>query len=158
MRSLFRSTLSVLPFTLLLGCFAACAPSAPNADDLIASAKAVVADHENVAMAGDLDGVMENCAPDIVVMASGAPLVEGFDAMREFYGGLLAAGSVEFSHDYSGAAVVGDAVVLHGVSRGTLTPPEGPATPMENNFLMVLKPDEAGELKFWRIGFAPTSM
>ena len=158
MRSVFRSTLKVLPLTLSLGALFACAPSAPNADALIASAKAVVTDHENVAMAGDLDGVMANCAPDIVVMASGAPLVEGLDAMREFYGGLLAAGSVEFRHDYSGAAVVGDAVVLHGVSRGTLTPPEGPATPMENNFLMVLKPDEVGEMKIWRVGFAPPSM
>jgi ketosteroid isomerase-like protein len=130
----------------------------PVSDDLIAQAKAVVARHEAEAMAGNLDGVLTNCTPDIVVLASGAPLVEGLDAMREFYGSLLSAGSFESStHDYSAAETAGDAVVLHGVARSTLIPPEGPPVPMENNFLMVLKRDEAGLMKFWRVAFAPVS-
>ena len=52
MGSLLRNTLKVLPLTVSLGCLFACTPSAPNADALIASAKAVITDHENVAMAG----------------------------------------------------------------------------------------------------------
>jgi ketosteroid isomerase-like protein len=143
---------------LLLGCLSSCAPSPRDTADLIARAKDVIANHEAEAMAGNLDGVMNNCAPDIVVLAAGAPLVEGYDAMREFYGAMLAAGSVEFSHDYSGAEVVGNAVVLHGVSRGTMHPPEGPPVPMENNFLMVLKADEAGTMKVWRVAFGPVTM
>lgn len=131
----------------------------PVSDDLIAQAKAVVARHEAEAMAGNLEGVLANCAPDIVVLASGAPLVEGLDAMREFYGSLLAAGSFESStHNYSAAETAGDAVVLHGVARSTLIPPEGPPVPTENNFLMVLRLSEVGLMKFWRVAFAPVSV
>lgn len=143
---------------LLLGLCCACAPTEPNPDGLIANAKAVITNHEQVAMAGDLDGVMANAAPDVVVLAPGSPLIEGIEAMREFYGGLLSAGSVEFSHDYSGAAVVGDAVVLHGVARGTVTPPDAPPMPIENNFLMVLKPNAEGIMKVWRLAFGPPAM
>ena len=137
--------------------FFSCAPGPPSDEALITSAKEVVASHEREAMAGNLDGVMANCAADIVVMASGAPLVEGLDAMREFYGALLQAASVEFKHEYSGADVVGDAVVLYGVSRGTMTLPDGTSMPMENNFLMILRPDASGAMKLWRVAFAPPS-
>ncbi|MFH1764297.1 MAG: nuclear transport factor 2 family protein [Gemmatimonadota bacterium] len=158
MRLFTRSALRGSFGVFLFGCLTVCAPNQPDADDLIARAKDVIANHEAEAMAGNLDGVVSNCAPDIVVLAAGAPLVEGLDGVRQFYGQLLATGSFEFTHAYSGAALVGDAVVLHGVARGTLTPPEGPPTPVENNFIMILKPDEAGVMKFWRVSFAPASM
>jgi len=158
MQPLFRRSSVVLTPVFLLGCLSACAPNAPVPEDLIASAKDVIASHEREAMAGNLEGVVGNAAQDIVVLAGGAPLVQGRDAFREFYGPLLAAGSVEFTHDYAGASVVGDAVVLHGVASGTLTPPEGPPTPMVNNFVIVVKPDENGVMKLWRAAFAPPSM
>ncbi len=159
MRLIVRNPMNVLSPILLFGSLLACAPSPPDADALIASAKAVVTNHESEAMAGNLDGVMSNFAPDIVVLAAGAPFVEGLDAMREFYASMLAAGSFESAtHEYSGAEVVGDVVVLHGVAESTLVPPEGPSIRMVNNFLHVLKPDEAGVMKFWRVAFAPPSI
>jgi ketosteroid isomerase-like protein len=131
-------------------------PSA--ADEIIAGAKKVVASHEREAMAGNLDGLVANAAEDIVVVVPGAPLVLGRDDFREFYGALLEAGSVEFKHEYAGSEVVGDAVVLHGVSGGTMTPTDGTPIPVENNFLLILKPDESGAMKLWRGAFAPPSM
>jgi ketosteroid isomerase-like protein len=119
----------------------------------------VVTNHESLVMAGDLDGVMSNFAPDIVVLAPGSPFMEGLGAMREFYESMLASGSFESTiHDYSGAELVGDVVVLHGVAESTLVPPEGPPIRMVNNFLHVLKSDETGAMKFWRVAFAPPSM
>jgi len=158
MRSIVRDPVVVLSPILLFGCLLACAPSPPDADALIASAKDVVTNHESEAMAGNLDGIVANAAEDIVVLAAGAPLVLGRDALREFYEPLLQAASVEFRHEYSGAEVIGDAVVLYGVSRGTMTPRDGMPAPMVNNFLMILKPDASGVMKLWRVAFAPPSM
>ena len=158
MQPLIKLAVGVLAPVYVLGCLSACVPSAPADEDLIVRAKDVVASHEREAMAGNLDGVVGNAAQDIVVLAAGAPLVQGRDAFQEFYGHMLEAGSVEFTHDYSGAEVVGEAVVLYGVAGGTLTPPEGQTVPMQNNFLMVLKPDSTGAMKLWRVAFAPPSM
>lgn len=131
----------------------ACTPG----EDPIAAAEDVVRSHEQFASAGDLEGVLSNAADDIVVLASGLPLVEGKAAFAEFYRDLLAMGQWEFGHDYAGATVLGDAVVLHGVARGNLTPPAGTATQFANNFIMVLRPGADGRFKFWRIAFAPSS-
>ena len=159
MRLIVWNPVNLLSPILFFGCLSACAPSPPHADALIASAKAVVTNHERLFLAGDLDGVMSNFAPDIVVLAPGAPFMEGLDAMREFYASWLASGSFESTtHDYSGAEVVGNGVVLHGIAESTLVPPEGPPIRMVNNFLHVLKPDETGVMKFWRSAFAPPSM
>jgi hypothetical protein len=35
--------------------------------------------------------------------------------------------------------------------------PDGGATPFANNFIMVLKRDGTGQMKFWRVAFAPSS-
>lgn len=126
-------------------------------EDPIAAAQDVVRSHEQFAKAGDLEGVLSNAADDLVVLASGAPLVEGKAAFAQFYRGLLAMGQWEFGHDYAGATVLGNAVVLHGVARGNLAPTGGAATQFANNFILVLKPGPDGRFKFWRIAFAPSS-
>lgn len=123
--------------------------------DPIAEAKAVVADHETAAMAGNLDGVLANVAPDIVVLTAGEPLIEGPEAFRDFYGELLAAGRWEFGHDYTGDEAVGDLVALHGVARGTLTPHEGEPAAFANNFILLLRRQADGRFRFWRVAFAP---
>lgn len=89
----------------------------------VEDAREVIRSHEAYTGAGDLDGVMSNAADDLVVLVPDAPLIEGKDAFREFYSGPLAMGRWEFVHEYDGAAVTGDAVVLHGVARGTVHRP-----------------------------------
>jgi ketosteroid isomerase-like protein len=125
--------------------------------DLISEAQAVIRSHEEFAMAGDLDGVLSNVADDIVALASGAPLVEGAEAFRDFYAGIMAIGDVTFGHDYSGAATAGDLVVLHGVSRGAFTTADGEQIPFENNFIHTLRRGSDGRLKVWRAAFAPAT-
>ncbi|MCG6987981.1 MAG: nuclear transport factor 2 family protein [Gemmatimonadetes bacterium] len=125
--------------------------------DLLANAKAVVAAHEDAMKAADLERIVANAAEDVVVLVPGAPLIEGRDALRSLYQQLLAAGPGEFKHDYSGQEVVGDAVVLHGVARGVMPGPDGEATPFANNFILVLKTDGTGKMKFWRVAFGPSS-
>ena len=159
MRLLWKRTWSFLGFALVLGSTSACVETGPDDDVLIAAAKEVVATHEREVLAGNLDGVVANHARDMVALVPGAPLVQGLDAFRGFYGPMLAGTEyTEFTHDYSGEAVVGSSVVLHGTATATFLTPEGTPMSMENNFLMVLKPDEAGVLKFWRVAFAPASM
>jgi ketosteroid isomerase-like protein len=130
---------------------------ASTATDAVKDAKDVIASHERFAAAADLDGVMSNIADDVVALASGAPLVQGKQAFREFYRGLLAMGRWELRHEYDGAAVVGDTVLLHGVSRGTIAPTRSEPTKFANNFLLVLKKQPDGKLRMWRIAFAPNS-
>ena len=127
-----------------------------NERDPIAEAQAVIRSHEEFAMAGDLEAVMTNVADDVVMLASGASLMEGKEAFRDFYRIILAAGELQFGHDYSGAEVVGDMVVLHGVSRGTATSPDGEVTPFANNFIHVLRRQTDGRYRVWRASFAPS--
>lgn len=132
--------------------------SGPQEPDVISEAKGVVSSHEEYAMGGNLDGVMSNVADDIVVLAGGVPLVNGKAAFRDFYAGLMASGSQEFGHDYTGGEALGeDVVVLHGVSRGTLTTNEGHVSEFSNNFVHVLRRAEDGRFKLWRATFAPDS-
>jgi ketosteroid isomerase-like protein len=147
----------VAVFVLVEG-ISACRPSAPLTGDPVASARAVLSSHEQAVKAADLDAIVANAAEDIVVMVPGAPLMEGRDAVRQFYTQFLATGSTEFQHHFAGEQVVGQAVVVHGVAQGTTTGADGTVTPFENNFMMVLKPDAAGQMKIWRVAFAPTSM
>jgi ketosteroid isomerase-like protein len=129
------------------------------ASDAISEAKAVVASNEQSAMAGDLNGVMSNAADDIVVLTYGVPLIEGKDAFREFYAGLLATGDMVFGHDYTGEDAIGsDVVVLRGVSRGTVTTSEGAVTKFSNNFIHILRRGDDGKFRFWRATFAPDAL
>ncbi len=126
------------------------------ASDVISEAKDVVTFHEHFAMANNLDGVMTVAADDIVVMAYGVPLIEGKEAWRNFYGGLLSSGRQVFGHDYTGEEAIGDnVVVLHGVSRGTFTTNEGDVSGFSNNFIHVLRRGKDGQFKIWRASFAP---
>lgn len=122
-----------------------------------AEARKVIASHEGYAKTGDLDGIMSNVHPDVVVLTSGAPLLVGPEAFRDFYELLLSMGAWDFSHDYQGRNVVGDVVELFGLARGTLTSPDGAVTPFENNFVLQLRPGPDGALKVWRGAFAPSA-
>ena len=129
------------------------------ASDAISEAKDVVTSHEQFAMANDLDGVMSNMAENIVVLAYGVPLIDGKSAFRDFYAGMMAAGRMVFGHDYTGEEVIGeDVVVLHGVSRGTLTASDGVVSEFSNNFVHILRRTEDGKFKFWRATFAPDAV
>ena len=126
--------------------------------DAIDAAKAVIATHEDFVHANDLESIMSNFAEDVVIVAAGMPPVEGAGAVRELYTAMLGAGRYEdFTHDYIGAAVEGDTVVLHGIATFNLIPKEGEALSGANGFLIVAKPDKGGAYRFWRVAFAPAS-
>lgn len=130
-------------------------PTAPiGAISAIDEAKAVVRSHEAFLRVADLDGLMSNVADDVVVLNADTPLIKGKVAFRDFAASLLQIGGVDLGHDYEGAEVVGDAVVLHGVARGTLTPATGQATRFANNFIDILKRQPDGKFRLWRIAFA----
>lgn len=149
-------SLRVLALLSVASVSVGCATDAPSRTDLVEEAKTVIASHEDYAKAGDLDGVMSNVAPDVLVLTNGTPLVVGAEAFHELYAGLFSMGAWDFTHEYQGGEVVGDIVELFGVARGTLTPPEGTAVPFTNNFLLQLRRGEDGRLKVWRAAFAPT--
>lgn len=123
----------------------------------IEDAKAVAKAHEEYAKAGNLDAVVRNFADDFVGLVPGMPLIKGKDAARTFYAAVLATGKSEFTHEYDGAEIVGDIVILHGIGKGTLTKPDSSVTPFANNFILVLKYQSDGTMKFWRGAFAPNS-
>ncbi len=120
----------------------------------IEAAKAVVSTHEQCVRDGDLDGILENIAEDVVILVEAAPLIEGKAAFREFYSSLLGMGAWDFDHDYHGADVVGDSVILYGVAKGVLTPPGEEPGSFANNFLHVFKEQADGNFRMWRVAFA----
>jgi hypothetical protein len=72
------------------------------------------------------------------------------------YANMFGIGRWDFKHECSGADVVGDVVILHGVARGMFTPTEGDPSLIENNFLIVLK--RIGDsFKVWRGAFGAAS-
>jgi ketosteroid isomerase-like protein len=124
--------------------------------DPVEQAKAVVASHEEFARTGNLDGIIENMAEDVVALAPDAPLVVGKEAMRQFYTALLSMGVWDFGHDYGRAEVVGDLVLLHGVARGSLSPEGEAPNEFANNFILTLRKQVDGKYRFWRVAFAPS--
>lgn len=121
---------------------------------IVETAKAVIKDHEDKTHIGNLDEIVINIADDVVLFAPGIQLVQGIESFRGFYASLLEMGTWTFNHDYSGHDVQGDSVIVYGVARGNLKVPEGEATPIANNFLIVVRPI-SGQFKIWRAAFAP---
>ena len=124
--------------------------------DPIDQVKAVVKSHEKYAATGDVDGVMSNMAPDVVLLAPDSPLVEGEEAVRALYEALFSMGSWQFGHDYSGAEEVGGLVLLYGVARGSMTPPGGVPDIFANNFMITARRDDSDRYRFWRVAFGPS--
>ena len=124
--------------------------------EAIESAKSVIRDHEAKFRDGDLDRIMLNVSDEIVLFATGAKVVEGAKSFKELYQQLLEMGDWDFVHHYAGADVQGEAVILYGVSKGSLTPPDEESSQFENNFLLVLRPENE-QYKVWRGAFAPNS-
>ena len=123
--------------------------------DPLEEAKAVITSHERYVKAGDLNGVMGNIADDVVVLTPDTLLVKGTQAFRGFYTWTLSWGRWDIVHQYEGADVSGDAAVVYGLVRSTLTQQNGTVTNFSNNFLMILRYQEDGRMKFWRIAYAP---
>ena len=122
----------------------------------VEAAKAVIRDHESKGHVGNIDEIVTNMSEEIVLFAPGSELVQGIESFRNFYQSILDMGVQEFRHDYSGHDVQGEAVILYGVARGTLTAPDSDPAPFANNFLIVLRP-EHGRYKIWRAAFAPNA-
>ncbi len=104
----------------------------------IEDAKAVVKSHEQFAKAGKLDEIVSNFADDFVSLVPGMPLLKGKDAAGKFYAGMLTIGKSELMK-YDGAEIVGDAVILHGIGKGTLHQARLKCrSSFANNFILVL--------------------
>ncbi len=86
---------------------------------LIAEAKALIANHEQLFESGDLDAVMANFAEDAVMLGLETPVLSGKQVLRNFYQGIMEMGTWSFRHDYSGVDVVDYTVLLYGVAYGT---------------------------------------
>ena len=122
----------------------------------IEEAKKIVASHERFTAARDIPGILSNMAEDVVFLAPDTPLIEGHDAVRGLYEALFGMGDWEFGHDYAGASESGDLVLLHGVARGTLTPPDQDPSPFANNFMITTRRNTSGGMKILRAAFAPS--
>ena len=141
--------LSILVFIcILMGC---------STRHPVEEAKAVVKSHEEFSKAGKLDDIMSNFADDVVLLTPGMPLIKGKEACRSFYAGMITMGKAEFTHDFQGADVVGDAVVLYGFAHGKMTKPDSSVIPLANNFVLTLRYQPDGKMKLWRGAFAPSS-
>jgi uncharacterized protein (TIGR02246 family) len=122
---------------------------------LIAEAKALITNHEQLFEAGDLDAVMANFAEDAVMLGLETPVLTGKQVLRNFYRGIMEMGIWSFRHDYSGADVVDGTVLLYGVAYGTHMPSNGSLpTKFANNFFIVTK-RESGRMVAWRAAFVP---
>jgi ketosteroid isomerase-like protein len=134
-----------------------CARVGLSADsaEAVKRAKAVVKSHEGFVESADLDGVLSNAADDIVVLAPTALLAVGKAAVRSMYATIFQAGNMRFEHQYQGAVVIGELVVLHGVAKGTLTPAQGQAAVFANDFILTLRKGADGKYRFWRVAFGP---
>ena len=143
-----------MKLSILLLCFLVLGCSSRQS---VEEAKAVVKSHEESAKAGNLEGVVGNMAEDVVGMVPDMPLIKGKDAFRVFYANAFKMGKMEFTHEYHGAEVEGDIVILYGFAQGTLTRPDTTMVPMANNFLMVLKADSDTTMKIWRMAYVPTA-
>jgi uncharacterized protein (TIGR02246 family) len=137
---------------ILISLFIGCSARHPVED-----AKAVIKAHEEFSKAGDLEKIMSNMADDVVLLTPGMPLIKGKETCRKFYSGMVTMGKVEFTHDIQGAEIVGDAVILHGFAHGTMTKPDSTIIPLANNFIVTLKYQSDGKMRFWRGAVAPGS-
>ena len=137
--------------------FLVCLIAACSSRNPVEEAKAIVVAHESNVASGNIDGILDNTADDIVVLASGMPLVKGKQAVRDFYSGLFKMGKSQFIHEYQGSDVVGDIVILFGTAKGSLTKPDSSTVQFASNFIQVFRYQADGKIKFWRVAFAPTS-
>lgn len=125
--------------------------------DPIQIVKGVVAAHAAAVRAGNIAAIFANATDDVVALVPNAPLVVGREALRGLYEQLLGMGNWDFGHDYAGAEVSADLVILHGTARGTLTPPGSKPGPFANNFMLTFKRQADGQYRFWRVAFAPAA-
>ena len=118
-------------------------------------ARAVMESHHQAVNAGSLDGVMANMADHVIAAVPGMPLIRGKDDFRAFYSGLLRMGQWTHAYEIEDLTTAGETVVMSGVSRGTVTPPGGAASPWSNSFILTFRYGPDGKMRFWRVALAP---
>jgi len=121
----------------------------------VEDAKAVIKSHEEFVKAGIVDSVVGNMTDDVVGVFPGMPLIKGKDAFKIYYASIFKSGKTDLKHDIQGAEEEGDVVMLHGFAQGTLAISETTMMPLTENFLVLLKKQPDGRMKFWRLAFSP---
>jgi len=103
-----KRTHIVVAIALILGCMSA------FADDADKSIRAAVKAMEAGVLAGDADKTVAMYAADATLMPPNEPAVKGIDAIRKWFGGMLAAGKVKLDINVDDVLVSGDLAVERG--------------------------------------------
>ena len=112
----------------------------------------LVADLDRCAREKNLERFLSYSLEDIVALGPDEPAVVGKAAVRAWYERFYAAFDIEMTHHPIETHSFGDIVVTRGDGRGTLRPTGGgPAIPLDNKYLFVLKRQGDGSLKVWRV-------
>ena len=116
--------------------------------------KALLAEVDQVAEAGDIDRFMTMVHEDCQILGPDMPPLIGKDAIREVYGKLFADFDWVDKHIPIETEVVGDLIFHRGTAVGSLTPVgEGEVEHFNNKYLQVLRRGADGKLKFWKAVF-----
>jgi uncharacterized protein (TIGR02246 family) len=118
-------------FALLAALLLAACASMP-ANDAEQTIRKMDRDFSAAATAGNLDGMMAIYADDAVLMPPNFPAFRGRDAIRQFWGGFLAAGKIDATIEADRVIQSGDLASEIGHYNLKITP-KGGGAPIEDN-------------------------
>jgi uncharacterized protein (TIGR02246 family) len=118
-------------FALLAALLLAACASMP-ANDAEQAIRKMDRDFSAAATAGNLDGMMATYADDAVLMPPNFPAFRGRDAIRQFWGGFLAAGKIDATIEADRVIQSGDLASEIGHYSLKITP-KGGGAPIEDN-------------------------
>jgi uncharacterized protein (TIGR02246 family) len=95
----------------------------------------------------DLDGVMDLYAPDAWLLPPGAPLIQGKDGIRAFFGMMLDAGVQGLELESMTVEGNDELAVDIGRYRLTIVPPGADPMTDEGKYIVVMKRQPDGKLR-----------
>lgn len=141
--------LLVASAAMLWGC--ATSPAAnPRADE--AAIRQLLASVESQINAGNI-GFVNVFAKDAAIIAPGAPDIEGYDAIRAMYEGLMKQDSMTVHFSTEEVAVAGDLAYEHGTYTLRIADKKTGRVlqDVKNNHIHILKRQPDGSWKTWRM-------
>jgi ketosteroid isomerase-like protein len=149
-----RRVVALAAVPVLLG---ACAPGSSlrlATEYEMVAVHSMVEDLDRIAAAEDLDAFMEYIDEDCVALAPYEPAIVGADAIREWYENFYDTYRIEIQHQPGETFAIGDVFIHRGVATSIVTPEDGGAgTGFENKYLMILRRDEGGPFRIWRVAY-----
>ena len=130
----------------LIASGAACATGPTPEEEVLEAIHALIAADN----AGDLEGIVASYSEDAVLVPPQGPPVAGRDAIRDWYGSVLAEGALEVEIDVRDVRVAKSWATSRGTTRGRILWRDGrPPTPFADDFAMTL--EESGRPTRWRV-------